>query len=221
MGIVELIKRELKGRFFLHFPYPIERPYDNDYQITWIHYTDSLLFLELEETKLLTVCNPKYHLWVLFGDSALYSTPPRGFHLFYPAQFKFDLVGVEDQRARSPESQEVASVDSQTCNLLRNWLSQCSWDEFTIELQDDMQVKKYYYRVKSPKLLHFSADYALAFFGRYLCLWRGRDVTITTSHEALAISKFDHCAVADIVGCRFVPQTTVSGSLRFLCPPQS
>jgi len=219
MGIVELIRQYLQDTtFFVHYPYPIERPFDNYYQLTWIHFIEPLLFLELDGTILLVLCKPEFHGNELYAESALRSGPNRSFHLFVPAQIEFVRAFVDNASAQPPRILREPSPKGLEAGVsVRDLFNLCPCRMFVIELEERASRSDYRCRVGRPLLLHYGLEYVVILFDGCLCLWRGSQTAITPTADSVVVSGFDHCVLAQLTGCRFVPQTATSGVLRFLC----
>jgi hypothetical protein len=219
MGIVELIRQSLQdATFFVHYPYPIERPFDNYYQLTWIHFIEPFLFLELDGTILLILCKPEFHGNKLYAESVLRSGPNRSFHLFVSAQIEFERAFVDDASAQPPRIPREPSPEGLEAGVSAlDWFNLCLRRQFVIELEERVSRSDYRCRVEYPLLLHYGLEYVVILFDGYLCLWRGSQTTITPTADSLVVSGFDHCVLAQLRDCRFVPQTATSGVLRFLC----
>ena len=210
--IAEQIKSYLhNARCFIHYPYPVERPYDTNYQLTWTHSHRSVLLLEWDETVLFALCEPEFDTdrGLLYAESALISMAPQFLHLFVPAEFQLERILTGNDTAHD---RWLFSASFEACAFLRDWFNHSLSHLYVIELYDALLDKCYKYRTESPLCVHCGADYAAVVSSTHLCVWRGEQTNFTVHSDTLEISDFAHGIVAEVLESRFAVLTAATGS---------
>jgi len=124
--IVEQIRAYIASNLcFVHYPYPIERPYDTYYQLTWTYSHRNLLFMEWNKTDLLVLCEPEFdsNHGLLYACSAIISKPPQSLHLLVPAEFQIERTLTSHEV--SPSS-EMPSEELERSAFLQDWFNHSS-----------------------------------------------------------------------------------------------
>ena len=211
-NIVEQVRAYIASNLcFVHYPYPVERPYDTYYQLTWTHSHRNLLFVEWNKTDLFVLCEPEFDSdrGLLYACSAIISKSPQSLHLLVPAELQIERTFASHEV--SPSS-EMPSEEHERCALLCDWLNHSSSRLYIVWLYDASLNKYQQHRVEGPVSVHCGVDYAIVFSDAHLCLWRGGQTNFTVHSDILEISEFAHGIVAEVLECRFAVQTATAGS---------
>ncbi|CUU33743.1 hypothetical protein GXSOP10_1072 [Armatimonadetes bacterium GXS] len=221
-GIVSLIESFVlaKGNaFFVHYPYAIERPYDRDYRITWLHLHDYLLFLELSKTVLMVFCGDmSFCKGKLQARRAVVCMPPHYLHFLVPAEVLLESVGIISDNTlpnvQPPIPFEEFPLTSTVVQPVQGWFGRDAVGNYTIFLQDASSHQAYEHKAEGFVLSHTGSDYTMILFDKHICLWRGGKTTLDSQGESLIVSSFEHAVVLEWTECCFVAHTALSGSMR-------
>lgn len=213
--IIHQIRSFLSRRgafFFVRYPYEVERPYDQEYRVTWLHLHDQLLFLEMNGTNLLMFCGDlRFHEGKIQAKRAILCMPPKSIHFFVPAEVWLEPMGMI-----RTETNPTLSGHPETQKSVQSWLHQHTSGSYTILLTDASSQQSYECRVDNPTLVHTGSDYTLVLYDGYLCLWRGSKLFFNIQEASFTVLGFTHAIVLEWAECRFVAHTAVHGSLEIV-----
>lgn len=213
----QLIKFLSNGAVFIHYPYPVERPYDTDYVLTATFTTETATFLEFNESDLLVVWGERSFSidglsGYLYIRHALLCRRFGKIHVFQDGVIVFEHHFNTHTRSDLPHMRDASNANEQVAVAIRSWFSLVGCRQIFLERADGHMLNLWGGVGLPLSLLQPRPYYLLLGLGDLFFLLLGQ-VTAYDEEEHLCLENFDKLVHTRLVSGNSPLETADGGKL--------
>lgn len=214
----QLIKFLSTGAVFIHYPYPVERPYDADYVLTATFATETAMFLEFNESDLLVVWGDRSFRiegasGLLYTQRTLLCRQSGKVHIFQDNVVVFEHHSDVNGRSRLPHITHTRNTNEQVAVAIRSWFSRRACSQIFLEHADSHRLNLWSGVGLSLSLLQPRPYYLLLGLGDLFFLLLGQVTAHNTEDEHLCLENFNKLIHTRLVSENSPLETADGGKL--------